>query len=361
VTTEDTTSSANSTSTTPLQGAPNTSANVAIATPPTVAMVDMLAGFQVSQALYAVAMLDIATLLDAGPLPLAELAARAAAHPDALRRLVRALAPMGVFTTDGDTVATTALGATLSRNNPGSAYYVARYWVETHYQPFTELANTVRTGECGATRFLGKPFFDWIVESSDRVEVQNGAFAEITTGMRNGTFIDYSLPEGDIVADIGGANGSVLVTLIKDEIDRRGIVFDLPEIVPAARDLIAREGLTDRIEIIAGDFFAEVPAADIYILSYILHDWDDESARRILDTVATAANPGARLIIVEGVIPPDDTPHPLRVVDLTMLCMLTGREREAGEFVSLLDSGGFTIDRIVPTPSPFSIIEATMR
>jgi hypothetical protein len=325
------------------------------------AMVEMLAGFQVSQALYAVAILDVATLLDAGPLPLAELATRAGAHPDALRRLVRALAPMGVFTTDGDTVATTALGATLSRNNPGSAYYAARYWMETHYQPFTELANTVRTGECGATRFLGKPFFDWIGESPDRAKVQTRAFAEVTAGIRIGTFIDYSLPEGDVVADIGGANGSVLVDLIKDEIDRHGIVFDRPEIVPAAHDLIAREGLAHRVEIIAGDFFAEVPAADIYILSYILHDWDDDAAARILETVATAANPGARLIIIEGVVPPDDVPHPLRVVDLTMLCMLTGREREAGEFKSLLDSSGFTIDRIVTTPSPFSVIEATLR
>jgi O-methyltransferase len=328
---------------------------------PMMTMMEMLAGFQVSQALYVVALLDIATSLDAGPMPLADLASRSASHPDALRRLVRTLAPMGVFTVDNDTVATTALGATLSRNHPRSAYYMARFWMETHYQPFTELANTVRTGDCGATRFLGKPFFDWISESKGRVEVQNAAFAEVTAGIRTATFVEYSLPEGEVVADIGAANASVLVSLVRDDVDRRGIAFDLPEIVPGAVDFIAHEGLADRIDVVAGDFFSVVPTADIYILSYILHDWDDESAHRILNTVTNAAKPGARLVIVEGVMPADDTPHPLRVIDLTMLCMHTGRERTAAEFERLLDDTGFTVDRIVSTPSPFSIIEATMR
>jgi carbamate kinase len=97
------------------------------------------------------------------------------------------------------------------------------------------------------------------------------------------------------------------------------------------------------------------------VLSYILHDWDDESCLRILRTIKNVAAPGARLVVVEAVIPPDDTPHLAKLTDLTMLVMLTGRERTAGEYEKLLADGGFTMDRIVPSPTPYSFIEAILR
>jgi DNA-binding Lrp family transcriptional regulator len=327
---------------------------------PSAVMTQMMAGFQVSQALYVIAKLDIATQLDDGPLSVQELAERTGAHEPALRRLIRTLAPLGVFTTrDGD-VSTTPLGAVLSRNHPESMHAFIHFWMETHYLPFSTLLHTVRTGEVGTTRYLGKPFFDWIADDPDRAELMSRAMADVTAGLRTGMFDDYELPAGDVVADIGGGDGSILLTLLKHRPERRGIVFDVPAVTPTADASIAREGLADRVETVAGDFLEKVPTADIYILGFILHDWDDDTCGRILHSIRAAANPGARLLIVEGVVPPGDEPHLIKMIDLTMLGLLPGREREADEYRDLLATNGFTLDRIVGTVSPLSIIEATV-
>jgi predicted transcriptional regulator len=324
-------------------------------------MIQLLSGFQVSQALYVVAKLDIATILSNGPRTIDQLAAETNANADALERIIRFLATLGVFRTNDDQIEVTELGAALVDDSPDSVRYVALYWMETHYAPFGDFLHTARTGETAATRYYGQPFFDWISTDAEKVEVQNRAMANATNSVRSGMFDGYRLPEGTMVADIGGADGSVLAQLLVNDPARRGIVFDRPEVVAAARKTLADYGLTDRVHPIGGDFFESVPAANVYILSYVLHDWDDESCRRILGTIAEAAEPGARVVFIEAVIPPGDEPHPAKVVDLTMLAMLTGRERTAEGYRALLDSAGFALDRIVPSTTPFSFIEATLR
>ncbi|MFB9831363.1 methyltransferase [Actinoallomurus acaciae] len=330
--------------------------------PPSLQMLQLLTGFQISQALYVVAKLDVATILSNGPRTIDQLAAETSASADALGRIIRFLATLGVFRTDGDQIEVTELGATLGEDHPDSFKYGALYWMETHYGPFGDFLTTARTGESAATRHFGQPFFDWISSDPERAELQNRAFANAATGLRSGLFREYNLPDGAVVADIGGADGSMLSQLLMDAPDRRGIVFDRPEIVAGAQKTLAEHGLTDRVQGVGGDFFESVPTADVYTLSYILHDWDDESCRRILRSIADAAEPGARVVLIEAVIPPGDEPHPAKVIDLTMLAITTGRERTTEEFQALLDSAGFTLDRIVPSPTPVvSFIEATLR
>jgi precorrin-6B methylase 2 len=324
-------------------------------------MVQLLAGFQVSQALYAVAKLGVATALLGGPQTVQQLAAATSSDADALGRVVRFLATLGLFRISGTTVEITDLGATLAEGSPGSIRDVALYWMETHYAPFGQLLHTVRTGETAATRHYGKPFFEWLSADPGMVELQNNAMAVVTNGLRAGMFDDYRLPEGNLVADIGGADGSMICQLLAREPSRRAIVFDRPEVVPSARKVLDDHGLSGRTEIMAGDFFESVPAADVYLLSFIMHDWDDGSCTRILRNIAVAAATGARAVLVEAVIPAGDAPHPAKVIDLTMLVMVTGRERTAEEYETLLASAGFRLDRIVPTPTPFSFIEATVR
>lgn len=332
------------------------------APPPTARMIELMAGFQLSQALYAVAKLDVPTLLaEDGPLPVSALADRAGAHPGALHRLIRSLTPLGVFRGEGDLIHVTELGATLSRNHPSSMYDVLCYWMETHYGPFGELLTTARTGTPGADAHLGESFFDWITADTDRAELQNRAMAGMSSSVRAGVFDDYVLPAGEVVADIGGASGNVLTELLELNPDRRGIVLDLPAIVPGAHENLARVGMADRVEVVAGDFFTSVPTADVYLLSYVLHDWDDESCLRILRSVAAAADTGARLLLLESVVPADELPHLSKLTDLTMLGITTGQERSADEYRALLDRAGFTLDRTVSTSSPYSIVEATLR
>jgi hypothetical protein len=321
-------------------------------------MVQILGGFQVSQAAYVVAKLGAATILEQeGPKTVAELAERTGAHDEQLYRLVRTLAPIGLFATEGEWVSVTPLGAVLSEEHPQSLYDFACMWMETHYLPFNELLHSVRTGRPGADKYFGEPFLSWMGAEPQRAAQFSRAMAEVTSSLRTGMFDGYQLPAGRMVADIGGADGSVLVELLSrdDDPDRRGVVFDQPNITPTAEETVAAAGLA------AGDFFAAVPTADIYVLGYILHDWDDESSRRILRTIATAAAPAARILIVEGVVPPGDQPHLTKAIDLTMLGMVTGKERSEREYRELLDSAGITLDRVVVTPSPFSILEATLR
>jgi hypothetical protein len=329
--------------------------------PPSLVMTQMLAGFQVSQALYVVAKLDIATKLDEGPRSVAELAQQCGAHERSLGRLVRVLAMIGVFRTEGDLVFSTPLGGLLSRNSPASMADVALLWMETHYAPFGELLHTVTTGEPAATLYFGKPLFAWLSDDPARSDLFTRAMTNVTGALRGGLFDGYEMPAGRVVADIGGADGSVLATLIADQPERTGVVFDLPAVEMAATAAIAERALADRVTFVAGDFFSHVPAADVYLLSFVLHDWDDEAGARILESIRKAANPGARLLIIEGVVPADDAPHPIKMIDLTMLGMVGGSERTEEEFGTLLDRAGFTVDRIVSTPTVFSIIETTPR
>jgi hypothetical protein len=329
--------------------------------PPDAVMLQMLTGFQVSQAVYVVAKLDIATILaEKGPRTISQLADEAGADADALGRVIRFLASLGVFRTHGGEVEITELGALLAAG-PASQRYPAMFWMEMHYTPFADLLHTVRTGETAATRYYGKPFFDWITEDPERTEIQNRTFAAAAGSLRDGMFDGYRLPGGTVVADIGGADGAILARLLAGDPGRAGIVFDRPEVVAAAPATIAERGLADRVQTVGGDFFDSVPTADTYVLSWILHDWDDGSCRAILGNIARMARPGARLVVIESIMPGGDEPHLTRIADLTMLAMLPGRERTEDGYRTLLDSAGFTVDRIVSTPTPFSFIESTLR
>jgi hypothetical protein len=187
--------------------------------------------------------------------------------------------------------------------------------------------------------------------------------ASITASLRAGMFDDYQLPSGHVVADLGGSDGSVLVKLLDDDTDhtRRGILFDRATTVHTARLVLAAAGLRDRVDVVGGDFFASVPRAHVYVLAYILHDWSDAECCRILASIEAAAHVGARVVIIEGVVPHGDAPHLTKTIDLTMLAMMTGKERSEEQYRDLLDVAGFDLDRVVETGGPFSILEATLR
>jgi hypothetical protein len=331
---------------------------------PAESLLQLAGAFQVSQAIYVVVDTGVATILEQeGPTSVADLAERTGTLPGPLGRLIRTLAPAGIFTTAEERVSVTPMGALLSEKHPQSLADLVRMWMETHYLPFSELGHSVRTGEPGSHKYLGTRFFDWIGEDTRRTELFRRAMSNITSGMRHGMFEGYRLPAGRTIADIGGSDGAMLAELLTrdEDPDRRGILFDLPDTVSMAGPTLAAAGLTDRVAIVGGDFFEAVPGADIYVLSYVLHDWNDAENRRILTSIATAASAGARLLIIEGVVPAGDGPHLTKAIDLTMLGMMTGMERTEREFRELLDSAGFTLDRVVATPCPFSILEATLR
>lgn len=328
--------------------------------PPAAKMHELLTGFEVSQAAFAVAELGVATALLDGPRPVRDVAAAVGADADALGRIVRFLAQHGVFRTSGDQIEVTDLGRTLADGPADSLRDVARYFSATHYAPFGHLLHTVRTGEPAATSFLGRPFFDWIDENPRLAELQTAAMAGFTQNARGDLLEVYELPAGDTIADIGGADGTLLVELLAGRPERRGILFDLPRSVDAARGTIDSAGLRDRVQIVAGDFFEGVPTADVYVLSAVLQDWNDDAALRILRNVAASAPAGARLVVMDMVVPEGDAPHPTKVIDVTMLAMLGGRQRSEPEWRRLLADGGFSLERVVAGSGSYSALQAAL-
>ncbi len=260
-------------------------------------MTQMLGGFQISQALYVVAKLDVATALADVPLDVHELAERCGAAPGPLGRLIRRLAPLGVFATDGDgRVAVTPLGATLGADHPNSLRAAA---LCTGWRPTTSPSASSCTPPGPASRPL--PTCSVGPSSTGSSPIRSGP------SCRAGAW-PACRPVGT-VADIGGADGWLLAAVLGAHPDRQGIVFDLPAIVASAGPLIEQRGLAGRMEAVGGDFFDRVPAADLYVAAHVLHDWDDDSCRRILSSIAEAAPSGARLLVIEGIIALGDGPN----------------------------------------------------
>ena len=330
------------------------------AVPPAVQMVQLLAGFQLSQALYAAARLGVADCLRDGPKDAAALAADIGADAQSLRRILRTLASIGVFTQTADELFGLApLGETLTQDSPASMRDLAIMWMETHYGPFGGLLDTVRTGRCAATTYYGKPFFSWLGGHPEQIGRFSRAMANVTGGIKLGAISFCDFTDAGRIVDVGGADGAVLAHILAVTPGATGIAFDLPHVVAEAEPRLAGYGLGDRLGLAAGDFFSAVSeGADTYLLSMILHDWSDAEASRLLASIKAAAPAGARLTAFELVVPDGAEPHMAKMIDLTMLGMLNGRERTQAEYRLLLEQAGFKFEGVTATPTPISIIRA---
>jgi hypothetical protein len=328
--------------------------------PPPVQMVQMLAGFQVSQALYVAAKVGVADHLVDGPATIETLASRVDADPLSLSRLLRTLASLGVFTqTEPGTFALTRLGGTLVSDGEGSMRDLALMWMETHYEPFGGLLDTVRTGECAATTYYEQPFFSWLGGQPEQVDRFSRAMANLTDGIKGGAIASYDFSGADTIVDVGGADGALLARILEATPGTNGVVLDLPHVIAEAESTLKGYGLGERLTAAGGDFFDAVPGgADTYLLSMVLHDWNDADATRILSNIRAAAGPGSRVLALELVMPTTDEPHMSKMIDLTMLGMLNGRERTDDEMRALFEGAGLSYERSVPTPTPISMVEA---
>jgi hypothetical protein len=273
---------------------------------------------------------------------------------------MRTLASVEVFTETADGLfGLTPLGETLIQDGPASMRDLAIMWMETHYGPFGGLLDTIRTGRCAATEFYGQPFFTWLGDHPQHVARFSRAMANLTDGIRLGAISSCDFTGAGCIVDVGGADGAVLAHILTAAPAATGIVLDLPHVVAEAAPRLTGYGLGDRLRLAAGDFFTAVPqGADTYLLSMILHDWSDPEALRLLASIKAAAPPGAQLLAFELVIPDGAGPHMAKMIDLTMLGMLTGRERTRAEYQHLLEQAGFTFQGVTATPTPISVIKA---
>lgn len=318
-------------------------------------LLGVLSGGVVAQCCYAVAKLGIPDLLAAGPLPATELAARTGANAAALRRMLRALSSMGVFRrTEPETYALTSTSELLRSGIAGSLRQTAILHGEEVCRSFTEIMHTVHTGQPAFAAVHGMPFYDYL---GGHPEVAD-SFAEAMGSERVPAALFGSDLRGTLV-DVGGGNGGLLAEILTTNHDLRGVLFELPDAVRAARVRLHEAGVVDRVTFVQGSFFDRVPdGGDVYVLARVLHNWTDEHAELILHQVGSAMPAGARLIVLERLVPEETAAGGL--VDLLMLGMLEGHDRTELEYLTLLEKAGFEVTSVRPGPAECAI-EAVRR
>jgi hypothetical protein len=203
------------------------------------------------------------------------------------------------------------------------------------------------------------PFFEYLAQHPDDASVFSDAMIGIHGAEPSAVAAAYDFSMFRTVVDVGGASGNMLAAILARHPVPRGLLFDQPHALVGAVKLLGDNGVVDRVTVEPGDFFQSVPpGGDAYVLSHVLHDWNDEQCITILGHCRKAMKPDGRLLIVEMVLPPGDVPHPGKILDMVMLVLIGGQERTEVEYARLLDKAGFGLSRVVATQSPVSVIEA---
>jgi predicted O-methyltransferase YrrM len=320
----------------------------------------LIGGYQVSQAIYAVAQLKLADLIADGVVTSEELAARAGAVSDRVHRLLRSLASHGLFTQTGErSWELTPAGHTLRSDVPGSLHAMAVMWNEEHYDAFRGLVDAVRSERPAFEQRFGTDWWTYLREHPESSAKFNAAMGSIGKKVHAAALAAADLSGARHLVDVGGGAGGLTAAFLERYPELRATVLDLPHVLPGAEDLLSAAGVRERAQLTAGDFFESVPAGgDVYLLSMILHDWTDAEAGRLLQSIRKAIPATGRLLIIDAVLPPGDAPHFGKLLDLTMMVMLTGRERTEAEFAELLAGAGFRLAEVAQMAAPTSLIEA---
>ena len=328
------------------------------APPPPVAILQMLAGRWVSAAVTTAARLQLADRLAERPRTSAELAPLVGAHAPSLYRLLRALASLGLLSEDGDGRFTvTKLGDYLRSDVPGSMYGMARFLgSEEHGAIWNALGYAVASGEPAFEHVYCRSLWQYLDEDPELSGVFDGAMTSLMSAFRGEIVEHLDLSGARTVADVGGSAGVLMAALLERHPGLRGIVYDRPAVIDNVRRS-AGGPLRERCEFIGGDFLASVPAADVLILSRVLHDWSDADAVRILSNCRAALPPHGRVAVIDSLIEPGNEPDFGKLLDLEMLVVTTGRERTRADFEQLFARAGLTMIGIVPMHTG-AIVEA---
>jgi hypothetical protein len=327
------------------------------------ALQQMTNGYWLTQTVYVAAKLGIADLLAKGPRTIQELARSTSTHAPSLYRVMRALAGLGVFREREDgAFETTARGRCLVSGSPGALRARAIANGEEWYRAWGGLLHSVRTGETAFDHVLGMPLFEYLSTNAGASATFNEAMASSTELAARAVTEAYDLSQAGTIVDVGGGTGAFLAGIPTANPRARGILFDRPGVVAGASGILGSAGVADRCAVVAGDFFETVPSGGgAYILSWIIHDWDDDRAITILENCRRAMADDARLLIIEQVVPPGNEPSLSKLYDLQMLTLAGGRERSADEYRALLAAADLELARIIQTSAPRSVIEALPR
>ena len=328
------------------------------APPPAWQLMPLMDGFLTTQLLYVAAKLGVADVLSEGPRRNDDIADAVGADPAVLLRVLRGLAVEGVLDEQGDgRFGLTAVGAALV---PLRGAALVRG--ELYYRSAAGLLDTVLGGGPAFAGVHGETFFEHLDRHPEADEVFQASMAGRSQQEAAGVVGAYDFSGLRTLVDVGGGGGILLAAILRAAPTLHGVLLDRAGAIPAARARLAEEAVSDRATCLAGDFFTDLPAgADAYLLSRILHDWDDDDARRLLAACRDAMGPDGRVLLVDAVLPERavDAPAAIRM-DLHMLLLFGARERTEAEFHELLRLSGLRLERVAPIPSPtgLAVIEA---
>ena len=311
-----------------------------------------------AQALATAAKLGIADVVDDTAQDVGEIARRVGADESSLYRLLRFLASQGVFDeVEPRRFAASRLSRGLRSSAPMKLRYIAIAMGSEQYNAWSEAAHSFLTGEPGFDQRYGQPYFEYLADHPEASTTFNRAMAA-GTNARVEALVALDWSKHTRIADIGGGSGTAIAAVLAAHPHLHGVLFDLPTVVAEAPAVLEQAGVADRCEIVGGSFLSDpLPPADAYVLSQILHDWNDEHAATILRNCRRTIARDGHLLVLDGVVPPGPEPSFLKHMDLHMLVMLGGKERTEHEWRKLLAGEGFAIEQINPA-GPADLIDA---
>jgi hypothetical protein len=330
--------------------------------PPRGAMVQMVTAFWLPMAIHAATKWRVPDFLKDGPKTAAELSRETRTHEDALRRLLRALASVGVFAeTEEGRFALTPLSQTLRSDVPDSLRdFVMMAGSEWYWRGWGQLPQAVQTGRAGFERVYGQPVFEYLSNHPEDAAIFNRAMTAFSaTSGSEVAPTRYDFSKVRTVVDIAGGHGTFIAQVLNTHPHLRGVLFDQPSVIEGAQETLERSGVADRCARLGGDFFESVPAGhDLYMMKMIIHDWADEKALIILKNCRQAMRGDSKLLLIEELMPERAVPGLHTFVDLTMLTLLGSKARGAKEFQALFKQAGLELTRTIDLVNGFAIIEA---
>jgi hypothetical protein len=328
--------------------------------PPHAALLQMILGKWVSNAISAAAHFGIADHLESGPKSPEELASLIGTQERPLYRLLRANASVGVFKEleDGRFEQTPLSEPLRSNARPCVRNMAMMLTDDWHIRSWEQLPWCVETGKPASYKLNGMPMFDWMAQHPEKTVNFNNAMTDMSQGDAGAVVQSYDFSRFEHIVDVAGGHGTLLAAILDQAVQSRGTLFDMPHVIEGAMKAGILTRFGNRSTLQAGSFFESVPPdADAYIMKYIMHDWYDPECIKILSNCRKGIRPGGRLLVVDQVVPPRNEPGLVKFMDLEMLVLPGGMERTEQEFRELLAASGFRLERILPTPGIHCIIE----
>ena len=325
--------------------------------PPQVQIMQCILNKWISKPIFAVAELGMADFLAAGPKSIDELATLSRTHSPSLYRMMRALAGVGIFAERENKIfALTPMAECLQTNALGPiARMMHSNW---HDKAWGCFIHSIKTGEAAFDKAHGMPAHDWLEANPEAAGVYHAAQSAKAMGSNRAIVDAYDFSSIQRVTDVGGGRGALMAEILKANPHLTGVVADLPSVTTLAREYMRNAGLEHRCAVVECDITKFVPPGnDAYLLSNILHNWDDETCREILGNCRRAMNSGAVLLIVEAIVPEGNAFSIAKLLDMEMMVMGGGRERTESGYRILFESAGFALKQVLPTGESISVLE----